>query len=100
MLEALVAAAVEGVCYWRDKAQREVDFIVRGARGAVDAIECKWSASAFSARGLEAFRALHPKGRNFLVAASAEGAHRRAFGGLEVEVLGLGELVTRLRRAE
>lgn len=100
VLEALAAAAVEGICYWRDKAQREVDFVVRGVRGAVDAIECKWSASGFSPRGLEAFRALHPKGRNFLVTASAGEPHRRAFGGLEVEVLGLEELVTRVRRAD
>jgi predicted AAA+ superfamily ATPase len=53
--------------FWRDKQQREVDFVVPRARDAVDAIECKWKPDAFEMRGLRAFRALYPKGKNYVV---------------------------------
>ncbi len=50
--------------FWRDKQQREVDFVVPRSRDVVDAIECKWKPEAFETRGLKAFREQHPKGRN------------------------------------
>lgn len=54
--------------YWRDKQKHEVDFVVRGARGARPvAIECKASSRGFDATGLRAFRARHPGGENLVV---------------------------------
>ncbi len=52
--------------YWRDTAKREVDFVVEQGRVA-HAIEAKINPERFQRDGLDAFRALHPKGRNFVV---------------------------------
>ncbi len=68
--------------YWRDKAKREVDFVIP-RRGGCDAIECKWSASSFDPAGLVALRAAHPGGRNIVVVPQGR-THTRRFGELEV----------------
>lgn len=86
VLETLAAAPVREIHFWRDKQQREVDFVVPRGRDAVDAIECKWSADAFEPRGLAAFRERYPSGRNYLVCPTAAPAHPRRFGGLRVTV--------------
>lgn len=66
VLDALIAAGLPKVHYWRDKQQRKVDFVVPCGRDAVDAIECKWRPDEFGTRGLAAFRANDPKGRTTL----------------------------------
>ena len=68
MLEDLQARLPDvRVCYWRDKAGHEVDFVLARARGEVDAIECKWDPRTFDASSLEIFRSHYPKGRNYLM---------------------------------
>jgi uncharacterized protein len=67
VLDTLIAAGVPRIQFWRDKQQREVDFVIPRGRETVDAIECKWRPDAFDARGLETFRSMYPKGRNFVV---------------------------------
>ena len=56
VLDTLIAAGLPKIHFWRDKQQREVDFIVPRKRDTVDAIECKWKPQAFETRGLAAFR--------------------------------------------
>jgi predicted AAA+ superfamily ATPase len=56
VLDTLIAAGLPKIHFWRDKQQREVDFVVLCGRDAVDAIECKWRPEAFETRGLKAFR--------------------------------------------
>ena len=89
--------AGETVCYWRDKQQHEVDFVLPAGRGVADAIECKWSASAFVPSGLRALRASHPRGRNFVVGPSTPAPITRRLGNLEVTTLSLPALVEELR---
>jgi hypothetical protein len=84
-LQAHVVSEGRRVHYWRDKQQREVDFVVPAARGAVDAIECKWSVAGFETKGLPAFRATHPRGRNLLVV-PGEATRERTFGDLTVTI--------------
>ena len=72
--------------YWRDKAGREVDFVLTRARDTVDAVECKWDAAAFDASSLQIFRSSYPRGTNYLVAPQGEPSYRRRFGKLEVTV--------------
>ena len=72
--------------YWRDKAGREVDFVLAHRRDAVDAIECKWNPSAFESAALKLFRTCHPKGRNFLVSPAGEPAYSKRHGEVEVRV--------------
>jgi predicted AAA+ superfamily ATPase len=84
-LQAHVVSEGRRVHYWRDKQQREVDFVVPAARGAAHAIECKWSVAGFETKGLSAFRATHPRGRNLLVV-PGEATRERRFGDLTVTI--------------
>jgi predicted AAA+ superfamily ATPase len=74
------------ICYWRDKAGREVDFILAHRRDQVDAIECKWNPSAFDSSALRLFRSYYPGGRNFLVTPSGDPAYDKRYGSLDVRV--------------
>ena len=74
-----------------------MDFVVPRRRDVVDAIECKWRADAFETRGLHAFRANYPKGRNFVVAPIEGAPYDRKTDGLQVSFvspLDLGRLRT------
>ncbi len=89
------AAGPENVLFWRDKSGAEVDFVIR--RGAEAwAVECKHSARSFSPKGLAAFRALHPRGRNFLVSPYSAEPHERRFGALTLTIAGLEDLIRSL----
>lgn len=72
--------------HWRDKQRHEVDFVLARGRDAVDAIECKWDPDAFDPRALKAFRALHPRGRNWLITPNAVTVPRRRIGDMVLEV--------------
>jgi hypothetical protein len=78
--------------YWRDKAGREVDFVLARGRDAVDAIECKWAPDAFDPAALRIFRAHYPHGRNYLVTPSGEPGYDRQHGELTVRVCTPAEL--------
>jgi hypothetical protein len=72
--------------YWRDKAGREVDYVLTRRRDEVDVVECKWDAHAFGADALAVFRSRYPTGRNYLVVPSAVPAHTRRYGAHDVRV--------------
>lgn len=92
VLEHLLSRGMASpVRFWR-QGTREVDFVLPRARGAADAIECKWSPDRFEADGIRAFRALHPAGRNYLVCPSVPRPHVKRFGELEVHVTGVSGL--------
>jgi hypothetical protein len=78
--------------YWRDKAGREVDFVLARGRDQVDVIECKWSSDAFSSDALEAFRSYYPQGRNYLVCPLGSKGYTKRFGTHEVRVCAPTEL--------
>jgi uncharacterized protein len=67
VLDALRSFSRDDVAFWRDKSQREIDFVIPRGRKAVDALECKWSPAALDPRALRAFRDAYPHGRNYLV---------------------------------
>ena len=81
------------VRYWRDKDQYEIDFVLPGGRGAVTAIECKWNADHFASKNLQVFRALHPAGKNLVVATNVPKPYTRQVGGLTITFTGLDDLV-------
>jgi predicted AAA+ superfamily ATPase len=98
VLETLMSrAGLPELHYWRDKSAREVDFVLPRGRGVAHAIECKWTAASFSPKALAAFRALHPKGLNFLVVPGAKQALTKRFGAFEVTVTDLSGLDDVLR---
>lgn len=92
VLETLIATGLPAILFWRDKQQREVDFVVPRGRDAVDAIECKWRPDAIEVAGLAAFRACYPKGNNYVVSPLHGPAYRQAIKGLELQFVSPGEL--------
>lgn len=92
VLDALLAAGVPRLHFWRDKQQREVDFVLPRGRDRVDAIECKWRADAFEPRNLSAFRALYLRGRNFVVSPIHSPGYQRTMSGFQIEFTSPAEL--------
>ena len=95
--ELLAALQGEPIHYWRDKAQHEVDFVLKRRGRPPLAIECKWSAAEFSIENLRAFRNRYPEGENILVAQDADRPVARTLGGIRVTVEPLAQLIQRLR---
>lgn len=78
VLDWLAASNPEGsVQYWRDKAGRELDFVLARGRDSVDVYECKWSPSEFSPDALKVFRAAYPNGDNYLICPVSAGYKKR-----------------------
>jgi uncharacterized protein len=94
VLDTLIAAGQPAIHYWRDKQQREIDFVLPQGRQGVDAIECKWNAKAFEPRGLLAFREHYPKGRNFVVCPFDDNPYQKTVAGLEVSFLSPTDLLS------
>jgi hypothetical protein len=61
------ARPASAIHYWRDKSQREVDFVVEGPEGRVEAIEAKINPDALDPAGIKVFRSLYPEGENWEV---------------------------------
>jgi len=72
--------------YWRDKAGREVDFVMARSRNEVDAIECKWDVAQFDATAIKKFRSYYPHGKNFLVSPMADSSYSKKVSGLDIYV--------------
>jgi len=92
VLDTLLAAGAPKIHFWRDKQQREVDFVVPQGRVAVDAIECKWNPEAFETRGLAAFREQYPNGKNYVVSPLNGPRYERVQRGLKITLVSPGEL--------
>lgn len=78
--------------YWRDKDQREVDFVIAKNPKSPMAIEAKWNVDAFDIRNLKAFRNHYPEGANLLVAQNVDSPYERRFGELSVRCVHLRHL--------
>lgn len=74
--------------YWRDKSQREIDFVIERPGGRVDAIEAKINPDAFEIKGLRAFRALYPLGDNLLICPFVKEPYVLKKGPFEIHVCG------------
>jgi hypothetical protein len=99
VLDVLRAARrEEGLFYWRDKAGREIDFVVRRGRAA-DAVECKINPDRFDAGSLRVFRELYASGRNFVVCPGVREPYERRIGTLVVRVVGCSDLMRAIESA-
>jgi uncharacterized protein len=87
VLDTLIASGTQKIHYWRDKQDREIDFVIPRSRDRVDAIECKWNPDQFEARNLAVFRALYPMGENYLLSPQTTADYSRKVGGFEIQVI-------------
>lgn len=85
----------ENLFHWRDKAGREVDFVVRRAGGGLDSFECMVDPDEIEPRSTAAFRQRYPRGRDFIVVPSARRACGIRRGGREFAVCGAGAPASR-----
>jgi predicted AAA+ superfamily ATPase len=92
--------------YWRDKRNYEIDFVVHNrAHDALDAIECKFhctpddlsAGSGAIGKNFEAFRALYPAGRNFVVAHNIDHAMKKKYKETEITFVGAKDLIKALK---
>lgn len=98
VLDTLRAATGgQGIGFWRDKSDREVDFVVQRGR-EVDAIESKASPDRFDTDALRVFREAYARGRNLLVCPGVETAYERTVGNLVVRVMGAKHLLHAFER--
>ena len=82
----------EDVFYWRNKAGREIDFVVRRDDGGVDTVECKINADGVSPRAAKAFRRRVPAGANLVVTPGGGPPYRMQRGGIDFVVGGVALL--------
>lgn len=87
VLDSLLAIPVPRLHYWRDKQQRELDFVVPRGRDTVDVIECKWDVGLLDNRSLMEFRSLYPRGRNYVVTPLTGPPYARRLGAFTWEVV-------------
>ena len=80
------------VAYWRDKAGREVDFVLARRRDHVDAVECKWNPSEFDPAALRIFRSYYQKGNNYLVCYLMDKSYEKRYGSLTVTICAPDEI--------
>ena len=57
----------QDIYYWKDKSNREIDFVLRGNRDELHVIECKMDPEQVSIGAIEEFRRLYPEGKNFVL---------------------------------
>lgn len=76
----------ETIRYWRDKAGRELDFVLIRSRDRIDAVECKWNASDFEPDALRVFRSRYPEGENYVVSPLVGEPYPKRYGNLTVNV--------------
>jgi len=64
------------VYYWKDKSNREIDFVLRGSRDEVHLIECIMDVDRLSFRAIREFRRLYPNGENLILTPAATTSYR------------------------
>lgn len=57
----------EKIYYWRDKSEREIDFVILKGDGKIDIFECKINPDQLSIQTISVFREIYPEGRNMCV---------------------------------
>jgi uncharacterized protein len=99
VLDLLLTLPIKEIQFWRDKRQREIDFVIPRGRGECDAVECKWSASAADGTNFKAFREEHPQGRNIVVCPNHPGTTKKKSTGLEMLITDARGMLSILRGA-
>jgi predicted AAA+ superfamily ATPase len=81
------------IFYWRDKSNREIDFVITGLDGKINTIEVKLNPENVDTKHFAAFRKLYPNGRNFILSPFIETSFSQKRGTLLLEFLSLQELL-------
>ncbi len=55
----------KNIYYWKDKSNREIDFVIKRSAYDIDLIECKINPEQFSVDTIKMFRERYPGGKNY-----------------------------------
>lgn len=93
VLETLLSIfPYKDIHFWRDKQQREIDFVIPQGRSVCDIVECKWNTEALDTRALKAFRDNYPKGKNMFCSPQIAKLYSRKVAGFEITFANASEL--------
>ncbi len=74
--------------YWRDKSDREIDFVVKRTENAVDIIECKINPDHLSLKSITVFREIYPIGNNYCYSPFTDNSYVLEKNGLAIKFIG------------
>ena len=78
--------------FWRDKSDREVDFVIRRQKDIADVVECKINPDHLDIASLQSFRAIYPKGMNYVVSPLVKMPYTREQKNLRISFCGFDGL--------
>ena len=84
--------ADQDIFYWQDKSHREIDFVIRRGREQVDVVECKINPDKLNVKPVQAFRAIYPEGKNFIISPSVKTSYRIRRGDIVFTVINTKDL--------
>ena len=76
------------IYYWRDKSNREVDFVLPKSDGRVDIIECKINPDYLSTIPIKSFQEIYPKGLNICYSPYIQDTYSSRKNNLRVDFIG------------
>ncbi|MEA5111851.1 hypothetical protein SDC9_27634 [bioreactor metagenome] len=74
--------------YWRDKSDREIDFVIKRQGDAVDIIECKINPDHLSIKPIAVFREIYPLGNNYCYSPFTDNPYLIEKNGLKIKYIG------------
>jgi len=74
--------------YWRDKSDREIDFVIRRTQNEVDVIECKINPDYLSRKPIAVFREIYPYGNNYCYSPFTDSPYVLKKNGLKIKYIG------------
>ncbi len=76
------------IFYWRDKSNREIDFVLPFDNGRIDTIECKINPDHLSIYPLGVFRGLYPEGHNICYSPYIRDSYTTRINGIKMHYIG------------
>lgn len=74
--------------YWRDKSDREIDFVIKRTGNEIDIIECKINPDHLSLKPIAVFREIYPQGNNYCYTPFTDDAYVLEKNGLKIKYIG------------
>ncbi|HEY9113718.1 MAG TPA: DUF4143 domain-containing protein [Bacteroidales bacterium] len=74
--------------YWRDKSNREIDFVIKRPGNSVDIIECKVNPDHLSLKPIIIFREIYPNGNNYCYSPFVDESYSIEKDSLKVKYIG------------
>jgi len=74
--------------YWRDKSNREIDFVIKRPGNSVDIVECKVNPDHIDLKPIMIFREIYPNGNNYCYSPFIDEAYSIEKNGLKIKYIG------------